>query len=101
MIGDQAWPPIMPTLRAALYCSVSKWTLTRAAAAGELKPYGKRGRTLTWRRDELDRWMRGDAATAASVPTPARKPTKRAADTAPASSNALERIRLIARGGGR
>lgn len=93
---SEAWPPILPTARAAAYCSVSRWVLIRAADAGELVPYGRRGRTLTWRREDLDRWMRGPIATPATVET-SREPRAARSTT----GNALDRIRRLARGGAR
>lgn len=97
--AERAWPPIMPTRLAAIYTSVSPSWLIRAADRGELVPYGKRGRTFTWARSELDRWLRG-APVAAAEPSAQLKPSRAAKrDTSAIVSAGLERIRRAARGG--
>lgn len=97
--NEPIWPPIMPTALAARYCSVHPTTLTRAAAAKELRPAGRRGRTLTWRREELDRWLTRPAPSSTTSPTHSTA-SVRAADTADMTA-ALDRIRRAARGGAR
>ena len=92
---ERAWPPILPTVLAAAYCSVDRSTLTRAASAGELTPYGRRGRTLTWRRSELDEWLRGQPSIA--IVPPMNGPVKIA--RIGAATDARDRIRRAARGG--
>lgn len=97
-IDIEQWPPILPTARAAKYCSVSRSTLTRAASAGELAPYGRRGKTLTWRREDLDRWMRGEPTASAVVIAPAIQARTAPSTKRSPSSSALQRIRRLARG---
>lgn len=53
------WPPILPTVSAARYCSTSRWSLYRAYERGEIRPIGRRGRTFTWSTTDLDAWMTG------------------------------------------
>lgn len=97
MIALEQWPPIMPTAIAARYCSVHPTTLTRAQAAGELRAAGRRGRTWTWRREDLDRWMTRPIASAVTPKVDAAS-IARVADSGDIAV-ALDRIRRAARGG--
>lgn len=82
------WPPIMRTAIACRYTVRSRWTLMRAVQAGELKAAGRSKRSLTFRREDLDRWMLGpeEPATTAS-------PVRNAAP-----AEALARLDAIRRG---
>jgi len=88
-IGAFGWPRILPTAMAAVYCSVSKWTIKRAAASGALPVAGQRGRSMTFFRDDLDRWMVGDASHG------------KGSSGASPKSEALSRLRTLQRGAGR
>lgn len=50
----------LPVAKAALYCGISRWTLSRAARTGQLKEIklspARSGKVL-YDRSELDRWM--------------------------------------------
>lgn len=92
------WPPIMRLAVACVYTSRSRWTLQRAVARGELVAAGRQGRSLTFRREDLDRWLLGSASNDEQlrvVPRPARQQA-----VATATSDALERLRQVTRGGG-
>jgi len=54
------WPPIMPTPVATAYACCSRWTLARAVDDGKVTPAGKRGRSWTFRREDLDHWLLGE-----------------------------------------
>jgi len=56
----QNWPEWQSTRGAARYCGVSELVIRRAVASGGLKA-GRRGRLLTFKRSDLDAWMRGGA----------------------------------------
>lgn len=87
------WPDVMRTSLAAQYINGSKWTVLRAVEAGKLTPAGRCGRTFTFRKADLDRYLLGDPVPVASaVPAPA---------VTRASSDVLERLAAIKRGRGR
>src|SRR5882672_9431614 len=61
--AEAAWPPLLTIARAVAYTGCSRSTLGRAIKRGDLPLYGRAGgprgqRVL--RREDLDRWMRGD-----------------------------------------
>jgi excisionase family DNA binding protein len=56
----QRWPAWQSTKVAAAYCGVSELVIRRAVASGALVA-GRRGRLFTFKRADLDRWMRGGA----------------------------------------
>src|SRR5262245_33273152 len=86
--------PRFVTTRVAMeYTRLSRWVLARAVKAGLLSPVGRRGKTLTWSLDELDRFMSGTDVGA--VPAPAVAARRQPAD----QSAALERIKRVARHG--
>jgi excisionase family DNA binding protein len=85
-IGAFGWPPILPTATAAAYCSVSKRTLKRAVASGALQVAGHRGRSMTFRREDLDRWLLGESGTPSTTGGGAK-------------SDALARLRTLTRNG--
>jgi excisionase family DNA binding protein len=85
------WPPLLTTRRAVAFTGMSRHTIGRAAARGELPVAGRRGRTYIFRRDDLERWLLGDMD---------RKPIAPAAHVVRQRtpiSESLARIREIAR----
>jgi len=91
-MGDSpyGWPPLLRTSVAAKYVQRSKWTLFRAVKEGELAAIGRRGKSLVFARDDLDRWMRGE---------PVNPPPTQPDHTAPRSTSSkeasLERLRAL------
>jgi hypothetical protein len=88
------WPPIMRTAVACQYTCRSPWTVRRAVQAGELVAAGKQKRSLTFRREDLDRWMLGPQAQAMEAKRDETPRTRSAAT----SRDALERIAAIRKG---
>jgi excisionase family DNA binding protein len=80
------------------YAQVSRATITRAAREGRLPVAGRNGRSLVFRRDDLDRWM-----TSSPAESPAPKPPVRSSsrETAPAQVDPaiVDRLAAIRRGG--
>ena len=71
------WPPLQPIRTASAYVSRSRWTLYRAVARGELPVAGRRSRALVFRREDLDRWMLGEAREPAAAADPPALPGTR------------------------
>jgi hypothetical protein len=93
------WPARMLTRRAAEYTGRDPSTLTRAVRAGELMPAGRNGRSLTFDRGELDRWLAGASRTPQSAsPAPSLRPSSPSSGSSSGSADALARLRAIARG---
>ena len=90
------FPPILPARIAAIYCSCSRWSITRAVKLGELAPAGKRGRSYMFRRSDLDRWMLGEAA---KPVVEMSKPQTRSPRAPRPPVDAMARIRLVRDGG--
>jgi excisionase family DNA binding protein len=88
------WPPQLIMRRACEYTGLSRWALYHAMKAGELRAIGRRGRTYVFERAELDAWMSGANSELRPTPTP-----KRTLAAGRPRSNALDRVRRIARGG--
>lgn len=88
-INAFGWPPLLPMAMATAYASCSRWTIQRAVAAGKLAVAGKRGRSITFRRDDLDRWMTGSVANSES---PSDPPPVRLASP---NADAIARLRAI------
>jgi len=59
-VATYGWPALLRTPLAATYAACSRWTISRAVREGKLMPAGRRGNSLVFEREELDRWMRGD-----------------------------------------
>lgn len=56
------FPPFMPTWLAARYCGFrSPQGLYAAFRRGKVRPWGRRGGSGTWKRDDLDEFLRGEA----------------------------------------
>jgi len=91
------WPAILHMALAAKFCGRHRSTLQRAVRAGELVPAGRNGKSLTFRTEDLSRWMCGE--TTAGAPLSAPKSVNAAVTrTGSANTNALERLRAIAKG---
>lgn len=88
------WPDIMRTTLAATYLGGSKWMVLRYVAAGKLTPAGKCGRSLTFRKADLDQLLIGETVTASNDST---VPTPRSVS----NGAALDRIAAIAKAGAR
>ena len=88
------WPDVMLKALACAYTGRSRWTLQRAVASGELVAAGRRGRSITFRKEDLDRWLLGnvDGASAPHSQRAARQPSSSG------TAAALERLRGL-RGG--
>lgn len=90
------WPNVMRLAMACTYTSRSRWTLQRAVARGELIAAGRRGRSRTFLREDLDRWLLGSPADEdAGTPTvPMHRSGMRS------STDALARLQRVVRSGG-
>jgi hypothetical protein len=84
------WPPLMRMDIACRYTCRSRWTLQRAVQSGELIAAGRQKRSLTFRREDLDRWMLGPAVEPQAAAEPPRSTST--------SGGALERLRSLTRG---
>lgn len=73
--APRAWPRFLTARVAADYCDTSRWTIRR-----HVPPCGRRGRTLIFAIEDVERWMRGEAIV-------------------PAQASSLDRIRALARAG--
>lgn len=64
---DRAWPPLLKTSDAARYCGFETvFGLHKAWGRGRVFPAGRRGGgkgTYMWRREDLDRFLRGEEPT--------------------------------------
>lgn len=58
---DYGWPPLMLLRTAAKYTQRHSSALHRAIRAGDLAVAGRNGRSLVFRREDLDAWMLGKA----------------------------------------
>lgn len=58
--------PLMHTVEAAQYLSLSKPTLERFRLTGEGPPYLKLGKAVRYRRTELDAWLESQLITSTS-----------------------------------
>ncbi len=89
------WPDVMRTSIAAQYIGGSRWMILRAVEAGHLTPAGRRGRSFTFTKESLDRFMLGEPH---SVQVAMREPGGVRATTRSASSAALGRLSAIREG---
>lgn len=64
-LGDLggAIPPLLTTRRAVAFTGLSRHVIGRAVKRGELVPAGRRGRTLIFRRVDLEVWLTGGGGT--------------------------------------
>lgn len=80
------------------YAQVSRATITRAAREGRLPVAGRNGRSLVFRKDDLDRWM-----TSSPAESPVPKATVRSAPRETAAAQVApaiaDRLAAIRRGG--
>lgn len=98
-IATFGWPDVMTTALACTYTARSRWTLYRAVAAGELVAAGRRGRTFTFRKTDLDAWLLGNAGNNENPTATAVAPTaSRSNASGSATSSALERLATLRRG---
>lgn len=88
------WPPIMRMEIACRYACRSRWTLQRAVEAGVLLVAGKQGRSWTFRKEDLDRWLIGTPAEAGAHETSISPKSRETA----ASKAALARIDAVRKG---
>lgn len=83
------WPRYMTARVAADYSDTSPWTIRR-----HVRPCGRRGRTLVYAIEDVERWMRGAAVETATRP-PMRANQEPRGSTESAAS--IARIRALGR----
>jgi hypothetical protein len=79
-MNENAWPPLLPTSMAARYCGYADGAgIHKAHERGKLFPVGRRGGTgcFMWRREDLDRFLRGEGPTNAPPMRPSRRKQNR------------------------
>ncbi len=87
--APRPWPRYMTARVAADFSSTSPWTVRR-----NVRACGRRGRAFVYAIEDVERWMRGQPITAATIST---SPAPRAAPSPSVIS--LDKIRALARDG--
>ncbi|MDQ3298951.1 MAG: hypothetical protein M3619_20415 [Myxococcota bacterium] len=88
------WPDVMRTAIAAQYIGGSRWMILRAVEAGQLAPAGKRGRSFTFTKESLDRFLIGERQ---GRPVASDNVSPRARATS-VPGDALDRLAALRRG---
>jgi hypothetical protein len=83
--------PLLTTRRACIVADCTRWTLQRSGPG----PVGRRGRTFVYRTADILAWL----ASGIDVTAPAR--THKPMRSSLPSQAALDRLRSVARGGGK
>lgn len=94
----QDWPPFQLTRTAVEYTQRARQTLARAVRAGALASAGRNGRSMVFRREDLDAWLIGNSNEPAAR-TKTRAPRAAVSRAGSSSGDALERLASIRRGG--
>jgi hypothetical protein len=100
LLAVLGWPDVLPLARAVEYTGLSRWTLMRHVQRGELAIAGRRGRSPSFRRSDLDALLSGAKARheePTNIAKPAIKPAPVRIGTA--NTNAIERLQRIAKSG--